>query len=86
MMQPQLFLGATINWGAIMGWAAVHGSLAPAVVAPLYLSGVCWTLVYDTIYAHMDKADDTKAGIKSTALLVGKNTKPTLHGSLHACF
>ena len=53
---PQAFLGLTFNWGALLGWAAAHGSLQPAVVLPLYASGVAWTLVYDTIYAHQDKA------------------------------
>jgi 4-hydroxybenzoate polyprenyltransferase len=49
------------------------------VTFPLYLSSVCWTLLYDTIYAHMDKRDDVKAGIKSTALLFGPNTKLVLY-------
>jgi hypothetical protein len=88
-MQPQAYLGMTINWGALLGWSAIHGSLAPAIVGPLYLSCTCWTLVYDTIYAHMDKKDDFKAGIKSTALLFGDRTwlmlnsapAPLLHGS-----
>ncbi|CAH2078153.1 unnamed protein product, partial [Thlaspi arvense] len=77
---PQAFLGLTINWGALLGWAAVKGSLEPAVVLPLYLSGVCWTLVYDTIYAHQDKEDDVKVGVKSTALRFGDNTKLWLTG------
>lgn len=51
-MQPQAYLGLTFNWGALLGWSAVQGSLDPAVVFPLYVSGVCWTLVYDTVYAH----------------------------------
>jgi len=77
---PQLFLGMTFNWGAFMGWAASHGSLDPSVVLPLYASGVCWTLVYDTLYAHQDKVDDAKLGLKSTALHFGERTKPTLYG------
>lgn len=56
-----------------MGWAAVHGSMDYATVAPLYLSGVTWTLVYDTIYAHQDKADDEKLGLQSTAITFGKD-------------
>ncbi|KAL8513400.1 hypothetical protein ACS0TY_012748 [Phlomoides rotata] len=52
MKWPQAYLGLTFNWGALLGWAAVRGSLDPAVVIPLYASGVFWTLVYDTIYAH----------------------------------
>ena len=52
LLLPQAFLGLTFNWGALLGWAAVHGSCDWGVVLPLYASGVCWTLVYDTIYAH----------------------------------
>ncbi len=48
----QAFLGLTFNWGALFGWAAARGACDWAVVLPLYASGVCWTLVYDTIYAH----------------------------------
>lgn len=71
---PQLFLGLTFNWGALMGWAAVRGVVElPAIL--LYIGGICWTLGYDTIYAHQDKADDVKIGIKSSALQLGENTK-----------
>lgn len=79
-MQPQAYLGFTFNWGALLGYAAVQGSCDWPVVLPLYLGGVCWTLVYDTIYAHQDKADDWGAGVKSTALLFGQNTRPWLSG------
>ncbi|CAM0884689.1 unnamed protein product [Alopecurus aequalis] len=72
---PQAFLGLTFNWGALLGWAAVKGSLDPAIVLPLYTAGICWTLVYDTIYAHQDKEDDLKVGVKSTALRFGDLTK-----------
>jgi 4-hydroxybenzoate polyprenyltransferase len=68
---PQLVLGMTFNWGAWMGWAATYGSMDYSVIAPLYLSGVTWTLVYDTIYANQDKEDDLKLGLKSTALTFG---------------
>jgi 4-hydroxybenzoate polyprenyltransferase len=77
---PQAVLGLTFNWGALMGYAAVHGSLDYATVLPLYMSGVAWTMVYDTLYAHQDKVDDVKLGIKSTALTFGSSTKPILHG------
>ncbi len=72
---PQLFLGLTFNWGALVGWAAVTGDLAPAPLL-LYAGCVCWTVGYDTIYAHQDKADDIRIGVKSTALLFGGWTKP----------
>jgi 4-hydroxybenzoate polyprenyltransferase len=70
---PQLVLGLTFNWGAWMGWAAVHGSMDYSIIGPLYGSGVTWTLVYDTIYAHQDKRDDEKLGLQSTALTFGKS-------------
>jgi len=51
---PQAFLGLTFNWGALLGWSAAQGTLAlPAIF--LYGAGICWTLIYDTIYAHMIK-------------------------------
>ncbi|KAK7394935.1 hypothetical protein VNO78_15476 [Psophocarpus tetragonolobus] len=82
---PQAFLGLTFNWGALLGWAAVKGSLDPYIVLPLYASGVFWTLVYDTIYAHQDKEDDLKVGVKSTALRFGDSTKDWITGFGIAC-
>ncbi|KAK9274804.1 hypothetical protein L1049_022056 [Liquidambar formosana] len=82
---PQAYLGLTFNWGALLGWAAVKGGLEPAVVFPLYTSGVFWTLVYDTIYAHQDKEDDLKVGVKSTALRFGDSTKEWISGFGIAC-
>ena len=76
---PQLFLGLTFNWGALVGWTAMSGSLGwPAVV--LYAAGIAWTLGYDTIYAHQDKEDDALIGVKSSALLLGDRTRPWLAG------
>ncbi|XP_077559193.1 ubiquinone biosynthesis protein COQ2, mitochondrial [Haemaphysalis longicornis] len=72
---PQVTLGLTINWGALMGWAAVKGSCDWSAVLPLYAAAMSWTLIYDTIYAHQDKLDDSAIGIKSTALKFGANTK-----------
>lgn len=63
---PQAFLGLTFNFGALMGWAAISGDL-PAAAWALYVSGLFWTLGYDTIYAYQDIEDDALAGIKSTA-------------------
>lgn len=45
-------LGVAINWGALLGWLAVHGSAEWAVLAPLYAGSILWTLHYDTVYAH----------------------------------
>ena len=74
---PQLFLGFAFNWGAIVGWAAVRGTVElPAIL--LYIGGIFWTLGYDTIYAHQDKNDDIKIGVKSSALKLGSNSKRVL--------
>ncbi|XP_022622686.1 4-hydroxybenzoate polyprenyltransferase, mitochondrial [Seriola dumerili] len=77
---PQFVLGLTFNWGALLGWSAVKGSCDWSVCLPLYFSGVMWTLIYDTIYAHQDKEDDIKVGVRSTALRFQEQTKPWLSG------
>ncbi|WP_298495444.1 4-hydroxybenzoate octaprenyltransferase [uncultured Maritimibacter sp.] len=70
---PQVFLGIAFNWGALLAYTAHTGSLGWPAVA-LYLAGMCWTLFYDTIYAHQDKEDDALIGVKSTARLFGAAT------------
>ena len=70
---PQVVLGLAFNWGALMGWAAVRGSLDLAPVL-LYAGSVLWTIGYDTIYAHQDREDDLMLGLKSTALTFGAET------------
>ncbi|EGO27433.1 hypothetical protein SERLADRAFT_347123 [Serpula lacrymans var. lacrymans S7.9] len=75
---PQAVLGLAFNWGALLGWSAIAGAVNWSVCLPLYAGGVCWTLVYDSIYAHQDKSDDIHVGIRSTALLFGNNTRPIL--------
>ncbi|CAG2107075.1 unnamed protein product [Medioppia subpectinata] len=84
---PQLMLGMTFNWGALLGWSVVcDGAVDWTAVLPLYVSGICWTLIYDTIYAHQDKADDLMIGLKSTAIKFGDQTKQWLSGfSLLMC-
>ncbi len=76
---PQLFLGLTFNAGALLGWLAVTGTISPPALC-LYLGGICWTLGYDTIYAHQDKRDDALAGIGSTALALGERSKAWVSG------
>ncbi|KFM81848.1 4-hydroxybenzoate polyprenyltransferase, mitochondrial, partial [Stegodyphus mimosarum] len=77
---PQLMLGLTFNWGAMLGWSALHGTCQWSAVLPLYLACVSWTMIYDTIYAHQDKVDDVLIKIKSTALKFGEDTKYYLAG------
>jgi 4-hydroxybenzoate polyprenyltransferase len=76
---PQAVLGLTFKWGALVGWAAVTGSLALPALA-LYAGSVLWTIGYDTIYAHQDKEDDLMVGIKSTALRFGAATRNWVAG------
>src|SRR5882757_11519106 len=63
---PQVVLGLAFSWGALVGYAAVTGTLSWATVA-LYAGGVAWTMVYDTIYAMQDQRDDAIIGVGSTA-------------------
>jgi 4-hydroxybenzoate polyprenyltransferase len=74
---PQAWLGMTFNWGALVGWAAVTGSLSAAALL-MYAAGFFWTLGYDTIYAHQDKEDDALIGVKSSARWLGEKTRPFL--------
>jgi 4-hydroxybenzoate polyprenyltransferase len=76
---PQIALGLVFKWGALVGWSAVAGSLSPPSVA-LYAGCVLWTVGYDTIYAHQDKEDDLRVGLKSTALRLGGATPKWLVG------
>jgi 4-hydroxybenzoate polyprenyltransferase len=74
---PQVFLGLNFNWGALLGWTAVTGAPAwPPLL--LYVGGVFWTIGYDTIYAHQDKDDDIRIGVKSSAIALGEHTRPWL--------
>jgi 4-hydroxybenzoate polyprenyltransferase len=75
---PQAWLGLTFNWGALMGYAALHGRLDPAALS-LYGAGILWTLGYDTIYAHQDREDDALIGVKSSARRLGAATRPALY-------
>ncbi len=71
---PQLFLGFTFNMGALVAWSAAANSLNIAALV-LYAACICWTLGYDTIYAHQDKMDDEKLGVKSTAVALKEHTR-----------
>ncbi len=67
---PQAWLGLTFNWGVLLGCAAAANSL-PESAFVLYISGLFWTLGYDTIYALQDMEDDALIGVRSTARLFG---------------
>jgi 4-hydroxybenzoate polyprenyltransferase len=80
---PQLVLGLTFKWGALVGWAAIHHGIDPPAMA-LYAGCVLWTVGYDTIYAHQDSTDDAVVGIKSTARHFGASTHNWV-GGLYGC-
>ena len=67
---PQLVLGIAWAWSIPMAFAA-HTDAVPAAAWVLVLGVICWTLVFDTFYAMVDRDDDLKIGIKSTAILFG---------------
>jgi 4-hydroxybenzoate polyprenyltransferase len=68
---PQVVLGAAFAWAVPMAFAAEQNAL-PDVVWLLYAATVTWTVVYDTQYAMVDRDDDLKIGVKSTAILFGE--------------
>jgi len=67
---PQAYLGIAFGWAVPMSFAAQTNTI-PSVTWFMYLAVVLWALVYDTMYAMVDKEDDLKIGVKSTAILFG---------------
>jgi len=67
---PQVFLGAAFGWSIPMAFAAQSGAV-PAACWLLFAANICWVVAYDTMYAMVDREDDLKIGIKSTAVLFG---------------
>ncbi len=75
---PQTFLGLTFNWGALLGWTGVTGSIAGLIsnALPFYIGGIFWTLFYDSIYAFQDlKCDEKLKGIRSSAMRIKSRPK-----------
>ncbi|CAG9408946.1 TPA: 4-hydroxybenzoate octaprenyltransferase [Providencia alcalifaciens] len=71
---PQVVLGAAFGWSIPMGFSAVSESL-PLVCWLLFLVNIIWSVIYDTQYAMVDRNDDLKIGVKSTAILFGQYDK-----------
>lgn len=67
---PQVVLGMAFGWGSVMAWSAVRDEIS---IVPLliFIGNIFWSTAYDTIYALMDKEDDLKIGVKSTAIFFG---------------
>jgi 4-hydroxybenzoate polyprenyltransferase len=76
---PQIAFSACFPWGALLGFPAM-GLWDWPIMLSLHASAFCWCMIYDTIYAHQDKLYDITAGIKSTALKWGDNTKKIMTG------
>jgi len=71
---PQVVLGAAFGWSIPMAYAAVSETL-PLSCWLMFIANICWAVAYDTLYAMVDRDDDLKIGVKSTAILFGKNDK-----------
>lgn len=71
---PQVVLGAAFGWSIPMAYAAVSETL-PLSCWLLFVANICWAVVYDTQYAMVDRDDDLKIGVKSTAILFGRLDK-----------
>ncbi len=71
---PQAWLGLAMSWGALVGYAAASGRLDASVFV-LFAGLWAWTFGYDTVYAHMDREDDTLIGVGSTARLFGEQSR-----------
>jgi len=67
---PQFYLGAAFTWSVPMAYAA-HTNAVPRMAWLLFIAGLLWTMAYDTMYAMVDREDDRKLGIRSSALLFG---------------
>ena len=68
---PQVYLGAAFGWAVPMAFAAQTGSV-PKLAWLLFVATVLWATVYDTMYGMVDREDDIKIGVKSTAVLFGE--------------
>ena len=71
---PQFFLGVAFSWAIPMAFAA-QANAVPAVVWLIFVVNILWTIAYDTLYAMVDRDDDLKIGVKSTAILFAQNDK-----------
>jgi 4-hydroxybenzoate polyprenyltransferase len=68
---PQFYLGMAFGWGIPMAFAAQTGAVPPLAWL-LFAANVCWAVAYDTAYAMVDRDDDLRVGVKSTAILFGR--------------
>jgi len=67
---PQFYLGVAFSWGVPMAFNAQTG-VVPRVAWILFFAGIIWAAIYDTMYAMVDRDDDLKIGVKSSAIVFG---------------
>src|SRR5262249_1023348 len=79
---PQFYLGVAFSWGVPMAFNAQTGMI-PRVAWIIFFAGIIWAAIYDTMYAMVDREDDLKIAVKSTAILFGDMDKLIL-GMLQA--
>jgi 4-hydroxybenzoate polyprenyltransferase len=72
---PQLYLGLAFGWGIPMAFTAQLDRAPPRVTWLLFVANVLWVTVYDTIYAMVDRNDDVRIGVRSTAILFGDSDR-----------
>ena len=71
---PQLYLGLSFGWGIPMAFAAQQEAV-PRVAWLLFIANLLWVTAYDTIYAMVDRDDDLKIGLRSTAIMFGESDR-----------
>ncbi len=72
---PQAYLGLAFSAGIPMAFSAIQHQVPWAIVLPLVIANVCWVVAYDTLYAMVDREDDLKIGVKSSAILFGRHDR-----------
>ena len=75
---PQVYLGMAFGWAVPMAWAGQTGAFPPPLAWLVFLTAVVWAVIYDTQYAMVDRDDDLRIGVKSTAILFGELDRPIL--------
>ena len=71
---PQFYLGVAFSWGVPMAFMAQNGNI-PRVAWIIFFAGIIWAAIYDTMYAMVDREDDLKIGVKSSAIVFGDMDK-----------
>ena len=81
---PQAYLGLAFSAGMPMAFSAIQHQVPWSIMIPLVVANICWVVAYDTQYAMVDREDDLKIGVKSSAILFGRHDRlivALLHGA-----